>query len=518
MALGITNRGSGTHNVSALSFTLSPGTSFAAQNSWAVLCVAADNSSTGGATNNFTTVTDGIGNTWTKRQSPVFDNGAANAGVQGAIYTTNQAVGRLLSTTVITVNFGANTVAKTWTLTEVTAGTEVIGFQTGGNKSAGATNTALVLGDSATVLVGEVIIACFYMESGTTQSVTTPDADTTNGTWTTNQYAEIGSTTSGSCIISQGKLQTTTDSVQAYNVTVGLSADYHGSYVILHGIVDNLVTPGVGSLTLTGYAPTVTASSNQLVTPDTLTATAALYVPTVATTANALVVPDVLNNALTAYVITVSVSDNQLVVPDTLNTALTAYVITIVLSENQLVTPDTFPITLTTYIPEVVVNIIVVPDTASLVTALYVPTVDYPTGTVVIPDTGSIAIELFIPTVSVTENVTVTPGQAELITTLYIPTVSVAGSSPVLVTPITAVLILTNYRPLINLRLLSLTTTVGLALANQSILISNFYTLSLGSSISMGVRITSQVANGLTMESSFGTDLRITSDLGESNG
>lgn len=236
MALSITNRGSGNHNTGASSFTLSPGSNCTA-GATLVLCVAADNSSSGGATNDFTTVTDGLGNTWTKRQSPVFDNGAASAGVQGAIYTTSQNAGAVQTSTVITVNFGSSPVAKTWTMTEVTPGAgKVAEFRTGGNKSAGATATAMTLGASATVNIGEVIVACFYMESGTTQSVSTPDGDTTNGSWTTNQYNEIGSTTSGSCIVSQAKLQTTANSAQTYDVTVGVSSDYHGSYVILKEI------------------------------------------------------------------------------------------------------------------------------------------------------------------------------------------------------------------------------------------------------------------------------------------
>src|SRR5678815_4287290 len=149
MALTITARGTGTHNTSASSFTLSPGSNCTA-GAKVVLCVAADNSSSGGSTNDFTTVTDGLGNTWVKRQSPVFDNGAASAGVQGAIYDTDQSVGTLQTSTVITVNFGSSPTAKTWTLTEVNHGAgATTEFRTGGDKSAGATGTALTTGASA---------------------------------------------------------------------------------------------------------------------------------------------------------------------------------------------------------------------------------------------------------------------------------------------------------------------------------------------------------------------------------
>ncbi len=236
MALTITSRGTGTHNTGATSFTLKAATSPAA-GSTLVLCISADNSSSAGTTNDFTTVTDPFGNTWTKRQSPVFDNGTASAGIQGAIFTTHQNIGTIVgggAGTDITVNFGSSPVAKTWTLTEVSAAAgSYAAFRTGGDKAAGATGTVLAMGASATVNIGEVIVAAFFMEAGTTQSVTTPDADATNGTWTTNQYAEIGTTTSGTCVISQAKLQTTANSTQSYDVTVGISSDYHGSYIIL---------------------------------------------------------------------------------------------------------------------------------------------------------------------------------------------------------------------------------------------------------------------------------------------
>lgn len=255
MALGLTNRGSGNHNASATSFTLSPASNLAA-GSWAVLCVAADNSASGGATNNITSVTDSIGNTWIARRTPVFDNGGASAGVQGAIFTTDQAVGALQTGTVITVNFGAATTAKTWTLTEVTAAAaEVISYVTGGDKAAGATGTALTTGATASIASGDAVIAAFFIEAGTTQSLSAADTDTTNGSWSTNQYNEIGSTTSGSVIVSQGKVVTATGT-QTYDVTLGISSDHHGSYIVLHA-----TEARSGSLTGTGGGVLVSTAS-----------------------------------------------------------------------------------------------------------------------------------------------------------------------------------------------------------------------------------------------------------------
>lgn len=235
----VNNRGSGNHNTSATSFPLTPASNCTAL-AKVSLCVAADNSSSGGATNDFTTVTDTLGNTWVKRQSPVFDNGAASAGVQGAIFDTDQTAGTLQTTTTITVNFGSSPTAKTWTLTEIApdAG-KVITHATGGNKSAGATGTALTTGATGTITIGQIVLAAFFIEAGTTQTLSAADTDTTNGSWTTNQYNEIGSTTSGSVIVSQAKIQTTADSTQTYDVTLGISSDYTGSWVVYNEVASN---------------------------------------------------------------------------------------------------------------------------------------------------------------------------------------------------------------------------------------------------------------------------------------
>lgn len=275
MALSITNRGTGTHNTGATSFTLSPGSNFTA-GATAVLCVAADNSSSGGTTNDFTTVTDGIGNTWTKRQSPVFDNGAASAGVQGAIYDCEQNVGTLQTSTVITVSFGSSPVAKTWTLTEINHGASKIArFQTGGNKAAGATATAATSGASGTINIAQAAVFAIFIEAGTTQTCT-GDSDTTNGSWSTLQYAEIGSTTSGSCIASQAKVQTTANSTQTYDVTLGISSDYHSSWAIYSEVDAAInVTPTQAVAAAGAASPTVTFGALSVTPTQAVSASAA---------------------------------------------------------------------------------------------------------------------------------------------------------------------------------------------------------------------------------------------------
>lgn len=235
MALTITNRGTDTDNTANTSFVVNT-TSNCTAGATILICIAADNSATGGSANNINNVTDALGNQWQVVPSTavVFDNGAASAGVQGSIWFTHQNAGAIQTTTNITVSTsGTNTTAKTVTFTEVTA---AAGFQarvrTSGAKAAGATGTAATSGATGTINIGEAVIVGIYIEAGTTQTCT-GDSDTTNGSWSTLQYTEIGSTTSGSCIASQGKVQTTANSTQTYDVTLGISSDYHSSWVAL---------------------------------------------------------------------------------------------------------------------------------------------------------------------------------------------------------------------------------------------------------------------------------------------
>lgn len=245
MALTGTDRGTGKHQTSASSFTLNPGSNFTA-GALAVLCIAADNSSTGGSTNNISSVTDSLGNLWRARQLPIFDNGSASAGVQGGIFTTDQSAGTLQTGTTVTVSFGAATVAKTWTLMEVTAAAGSQALVLTGANATGQAGVSAPTVTTGTIEVGDMVIAMVAMEAGTTQTLTS-DADTTNGTWSAAQYNEIGSSSSGSAIGSQRKVQTTTASTQTFNPTLGVPCDLICSWISVREIAPKkLALAGVG--------------------------------------------------------------------------------------------------------------------------------------------------------------------------------------------------------------------------------------------------------------------------------
>lgn len=247
MALAGTDRGSGTHGSSGLTFTLSPASNFTA-GALAVLSLAADNSAFGGSTNNIVGVTDSLGNTWTKRQSPLYDPGAASAGVQGAIFTSPQNGGTLQTSTVITVEFADNTTAKAWTLMEVTGNNP--SYVTGGVGTGSATASPTVTTGSITN--GRMVIAALCNEYGTEQTVT-EDSDTTNGSWSTQQTAEVGSEAFGITVASQRKVVSAT-ATQTYNPTLGVSSDCICAWIEIQESVAYTLTAATGAFTLTGVA------------------------------------------------------------------------------------------------------------------------------------------------------------------------------------------------------------------------------------------------------------------------
>jgi hypothetical protein len=229
MAITCTARGTYNNNTSATTSTFSPSGNFAA-GSWAVLVLSADNSGTSGTAENFTSVTDSLGNTWTERNTCIYDPGAANAGIQGSFYTTDQSAGTLTTGTTITVTFGAATVADCGALWEVipTSG-YAIAFGTFADGTGSATTTPTVTTSSITS--GDIVIGGLFNEYGTAQTVT-EDGDATNGAWSTQQTNEVGTTGSGNTVSSQYKVVTAT-ATQTYNPTLGTSSDVILAWVSL---------------------------------------------------------------------------------------------------------------------------------------------------------------------------------------------------------------------------------------------------------------------------------------------
>lgn len=249
MALTVTSRGTGTHNTGAT--TLVPGGRSAtlAVGSLGVLAIAVDNAgASGAAVIAPTSWTDAKGNVWTRQISALYDNGAASAGIEMAIYTAPITVA-LLTTDAGTITWlSGSPVAKAWTWYEVipAANSEAVYLTGGSIAGATAANAAVT---TASIAVGDAVIAGYFSEN---VAAVTGDSDTTNGTWTAQQTATIGSTTSGVRIATQQKVQTTAASTQSYDVTVN-SQDRIAGYIAIHAqhsASASVVATGGGIFTL----------------------------------------------------------------------------------------------------------------------------------------------------------------------------------------------------------------------------------------------------------------------------
>jgi hypothetical protein len=127
-----------------------------------------------------------------------------------------------------------------------TSGTIVVTGIASARTSGVFVNSSAPTVTTGTIEVGDMVIAMVAMEAGTTQTLTS-DADTTNGTWSAAQYNEIRSSTSGSAIGSQRKVQTTTASTQTFNPTLGLPCDLICSWISVREIAPKkLALAGVG--------------------------------------------------------------------------------------------------------------------------------------------------------------------------------------------------------------------------------------------------------------------------------
>jgi hypothetical protein len=252
MALTVTSRGTGVHTISATSFTLSPSGNLAA-GSMAVLVIAADNAHTGGTAFTTFTVGDTIGNTWVRRTSPLYDPATENYGVEGAIFTTDQAVGAVQTGTTITVTFDTATVAKSWVMWEVVPGVVAV-FLTG-DVGAGA-NTSYPTVTTGSIAVGDLVIVAVHAESNT-GSAWAGDTDTTRGTWSSAAVAQTGASTVNVTLVSQYKVTTTTAGTQTYDPVNDAAVDCIPSYIILHDQPQTFAPAGHAAGTGAAYSPPI---------------------------------------------------------------------------------------------------------------------------------------------------------------------------------------------------------------------------------------------------------------------
>ncbi|MEN9885682.1 MAG: Bordetella phage [Pseudomonadota bacterium] len=211
------------------------------------------------------------------------------------------------------------------------------------------------------------------------------------------------------------------------------------------GPVDTPINPGVGTLTLAGYAPTVAQTANQALAPGVGTLALTGYAPSVVRTANVALTPGVGALTLAGYAPTVTRSTGANLTPGAGTLALTGYAPTVAQSGNQLIAPAVGTLTITGYAPTVSQPQSVTPGAGTLAIAGYAPTVVQSVNQSVSPGAGTLAITGYAPAVAQSSNQQVTPGAGALSIVGYAPTVG--QTITVAITPDVGQLTVTGYAP-----------------------------------------------------------------------
>lgn len=176
-------------------------------------------------------------------------------------------------------------------------------------------------------------------------------------------------------------------------------------------------TPGVASLSLTRYAPTI--QTPRTATPATKALSLSAFAPVVSTPRTAT--PGVKSLALTPFAPVILTP--RTATPTTASLTITAFAPT--LNQPATATPGVRTLSLTSFAPTIVTPRTMTPSAASLTITRYAPGIATPrTAT---PGTRSLSITSFAPTVTAGGSATVTPGTRALVITLYAPTIVVGG-------------------------------------------------------------------------------------------
>tara|TARA_S200002703_G_scaffold1263_1_gene2212 strand:+ start:12001 stop:13455 length:1455 start_codon:yes stop_codon:yes gene_type:complete len=185
------------------------------------------------------------------------------------------------------------------------------------------------------------------------------------------------------------------------------------------------VTPGSGSLTYTGYAPTVSVTNNKIV-----------EVPAGSLT-------------YTGYVPSVTASNHQTVEIPVGSLTYTGYAPSVAVDNNITVEIPVGSLTYTGYAPTVITPVSVEIPVGSLTYTGYAPTIDIAANKIVEVPAGSLTYTGYVPSVAVTENVLISVPAGSLTYIGYAP--SILGTDAITVEVPSGSLTYIGYAPSIDI-------------------------------------------------------------------
>ena len=475
----ITARGSAVSNANGTTLSVSPSANIVVGK---VLLVASasDNNQTTDGQSSFHTVSDSKGNTWIKITEYTETDGAADDGVSVSLWLSLITT-QINTTDTVTLTLGASKTDKIITLSEATIASgkrlvlEQVGIGQGtvsasvsslpsreyllfanfgaegeDNAKTPSTNyTELYDLISSTQGVLDVNIAIHVQ-----YRVATLTSDTASiADWTfTNAMATLSALYESDPISAASALGTLTatgfvPTVTASNnqtATAGLGqVTANGFAPSVTATNNQSVTAGLGQVTANGFAPTVTASNNQSFTAGLGQLTATGFVPTATPSDNKNIPTFVGVLSVTGYLPTVAISDNKKAQTDVGVLTLTGYLPTVAISDNQVVQTNVGSVIATGYLPTVLIsdNKKVTADVGVLNLNGFSPSINSTIRT----DVGQVQIDGF----GVVLNYTIGTSKGELIATGYEPTVDISQFGPI-VYPENGQLIVSGFEPTIK--------------------------------------------------------------------
>lgn len=304
------------------------------------------------------------------------------------------------------------------------------------------TNTGLTASSITTTNASDAVFA--YIAQGYNGSSNVGISDPPTGY--TSIYAQQDSTVSAPCEIAYKEVSSTGSQTASWSWgsigtdAIGIIVSFKKSA----GGGGTSIAPGVGAVTFSGPAPTVTRTANQSLTPNQGAVTFTGQVPTVARTANQALTPGVGAVSFTGYAPTVSQSSGTTINPGVGAVTFTGYAPSI--SQPQALTPGVGAVSLTGYAPTVAQPQAVNPGVVAVSFTGYAASVAQTANQSLVPDVGAVAFTGYGPVVAQSANQFLAPGVGALTLTGYVPTVTVASASVSLV-PGVGALTLTGWAP-----------------------------------------------------------------------
>jgi hypothetical protein len=227
-----------------------------------------------------------------------------------------------------------------------------------------------------TIIIGTNIYLYHSDDDGASWTLVSSTSDSTYasgrcgcGTWGAGEIIDdfafgniYSSITPGVCEIALTGYAPTVIATTDIEVTPGVCQLQLTGYPPTVGVSAHVtVQPGVCQLTLTGYAPTPTITEHVTVTPGVCQVTLTGYAPTVTASDHKIVEPGVCQVSLTGYPPTAQISDNQVVNPGLCQVVLTGYPPMPTTTGNQLATPGVCQVVLTGYPPTISVDHVPIP-------------------------------------------------------------------------------------------------------------------------------------------------------------